>query len=322
MKFKIYYLVALLLFCSLQVYATLEWKAKWISYPQLKPDAYAVLNFRNSFSLAEVPGKLPLSISADIRYKLYVNGTYVGQGPANNDQRHYIYDEQDIAKYLRVGENVVAVTVFSLSDMNPLRYESTGAKLIVHTDDPLGEVLNTGSGDWKVNLNQAYSPTHREKDFRVLGYFAMGGGEKIVASQYPWGWKSPDYSDAGWKKAEATEQAEGYGNKYTYGGADLSLQPRTIPAMDESSIERPVLRSTADKLSRQSVAAWSKNKPVIIPANTKTTLLLDQTYLTKGHPFFTFSGGRNAEVRVSYAETLFIDFESKLQGHRDSIEGK
>ncbi|AHM60751.1 alpha-L-rhamnosidase [Flammeovirgaceae bacterium 311] len=322
MNLKFYTLIVLLT-CSLQLQAMVDWQAQWISFPNLNPDSYAVLHFRNSFELSEIPARLPLLISADIRYKLYINGKYLGQGPANNDQRHYVYDEHDIATSLRKGKNTIAVTVFSLAEMTPLRYETSGAKLIVQaSNDALSKVLNTGSGNWRVKLNEAYSPTRRGREFEVISYFAMGGGEKIKADQYPWGWKEQGFDDAGWPVAMAIAKGANYGHKYEYGAADLSLQARSIPFMDESFEQRPVMRNTPGPLTKGFVTAWQKNKPLTIPANTEATLLLDQTYLTKGHPYYTFSGGRNAVVKVGYAETLFVDVEEHQQGHRDVVDGK
>ena len=73
--------------------------------------------FRKSFELAEVPAQAPLTIFADTRYSLTVNGVRLGHGPA----RFYVcrpeYDVYDIAPFLNEGENVVAVMVNSYGIM-------------------------------------------------------------------------------------------------------------------------------------------------------------------------------------------------------------
>ena len=53
--------------------------------------------FRRAFSLDRLPGEAVLSISADDYYKLYVNGTFVTQGPAPGYPFHYYYNDIDIA---------------------------------------------------------------------------------------------------------------------------------------------------------------------------------------------------------------------------------
>ena len=314
---KLFILPAIAILFSFQAKATDEWTAAWVSHPDKEP--YSILHFRNSFQLKEVPASLLLNISADIRYILYVNGKYAGQGPANNDLKHYSYDQQDISGKLIAGENTIAVTVFSFGELNPLRYESTGAKLIVQANEA-GEKINTGSGNWKVSRNEAYSPTIRGEDFEIISYYAMGGGEKINAALYPWNWKKNDFKDTGWPVAVKVSEGKSYGTHEGYGEANLSLQAANIPSMDESPEEKPVMRSVKGKSEKKFRKMWQENQPIVVPENTEVTFLLDQTYLTKGFTFFTFSGGKNAQVEVSYAETLFT--EGKTQGHRDSIDGK
>lgn len=321
MKNTLIALVFLLVLFSIQGFANENWKAKWVSFPNLEDNSYSVLHFRNSFPLTNVPENFDLKISADIRYKMYVNGKYVGQGPANNDLKHYLYDELDISDYLKNGENIIAITVFSLGKYNPLRYESSGAKLIVQgSGKEADRLINTGTANWKVHKNIAYTPTVRGEDFDIISYYAMGGGEKVDASCYPWGFENPGFDDKGWEKALDILEGQKYGDHLAYGGADLSLQPRSIPSMDESPETRLVLRDVKGMAVKTIEENWRKEQPLAIPANTEVTFLLDQSYLTKGHPFFTFSGGKQAVVEVSYAETLFIS--GKTQGHRDEIEGK
>jgi hypothetical protein len=53
-----------------------------------------------------------LDITADDYYKLYVNGIFVGQGPAQGPYDHYPYNQYDVAAYLTEGLNVMAVHVY------------------------------------------------------------------------------------------------------------------------------------------------------------------------------------------------------------------
>ena len=62
-----------------------RWKARWISYPGEAPNVYGVYHFRKSFDLEVVPSRFIVHVSADNRYKLYVNGKLVSLGPARGD---------------------------------------------------------------------------------------------------------------------------------------------------------------------------------------------------------------------------------------------
>ena len=61
-----------------------RWKARWISYPGEAPNVYGVYHFRKSFDLEVVPSRFIVHVSADNRYKLYVNGKLVSLGPSGN----------------------------------------------------------------------------------------------------------------------------------------------------------------------------------------------------------------------------------------------
>ena len=64
---------------------------------------------------------------------------------------------------------------------------------------------------------------------------------------------------------------------------------------------------------------------IIVPKNSRTTILLDQKELVTGYPYVCLSGGRGATVTVGYAETLF-DKQPNGQllplGNRDKVDGK
>src|SRR5438552_7700742 len=99
-----------------------KWPAEWIweqiplgshRGPQVKN---LFTYFRRTFDLSEGVDKALVQISADSRYKLYVNGHYVGRGPARCDPIWQYYDEYDVAHILRPGKNVVAALVHYYGD--------------------------------------------------------------------------------------------------------------------------------------------------------------------------------------------------------------
>lgn len=77
----------------------------------LTPDAHQNRHilFRRRFTLPEPPRRARLYITADDYYKLYLNGTFVAQGPAPSYPFRCGYNEIDVTPYLRPGENVLAV---------------------------------------------------------------------------------------------------------------------------------------------------------------------------------------------------------------------
>jgi len=65
--------------------------------------------FRRHFLLKRSFQKAVLYVSADDYYKLYINGRFVGQGPAPSYHFRYNYNEIDVTPYLKEGENVIAL---------------------------------------------------------------------------------------------------------------------------------------------------------------------------------------------------------------------
>ncbi|WP_431213446.1 hypothetical protein ACQ86N_00470 [Puia sp. P3] len=74
-----------------------EWHANWIAMPGEDGRDYGVYYFRKSIELGAKPDHFIVHVSADNRYKLFVNGTLVSLGPARNDTYHWNYETVDLA---------------------------------------------------------------------------------------------------------------------------------------------------------------------------------------------------------------------------------
>jgi hypothetical protein len=68
--------------------------------------------FRKSFPIEGTADSAVLDITASDRYVLYVNGQYIGRGPARSDPRFKSYDTYQIGEKLKQGKNAVAVLVY------------------------------------------------------------------------------------------------------------------------------------------------------------------------------------------------------------------
>jgi alpha-L-rhamnosidase len=86
---------------------TKRWDAYWISVPNSSIKEFGVYHFRKRFSLNDKPASFIVHVSADNRYKLYVNGKMASLGPARGDLFHWNYETVDIAKYLRTGISAI-----------------------------------------------------------------------------------------------------------------------------------------------------------------------------------------------------------------------
>jgi alpha-L-rhamnosidase len=68
------------------------WSAQWITCPDVAPRDYGVYHFRKTFKLENLPAKLVVHVSADNRYRLFVNGKAVCSGPARGDLYNWYFE--------------------------------------------------------------------------------------------------------------------------------------------------------------------------------------------------------------------------------------
>lgn len=108
------------------------------------------VHFRKHLQLEQVPKTLPIQITADTRYKLYVNKSLVAFGPVKGDANLWFYDEVDIASFLKPGVNVVSVIVLRFFYASPYassfpRLPSGGLRIsTTGHESTLGKSLHSG----------------------------------------------------------------------------------------------------------------------------------------------------------------------------------
>ncbi len=73
---------------------------------------------RRTVHLQGDPPSARLHITAADRYLLYVNGEYLGRGPARGDPRWKSYDSYGVASNLQGGDNVIAVLAYHYGCQN------------------------------------------------------------------------------------------------------------------------------------------------------------------------------------------------------------
>src|ERR1044072_804344 len=95
------------------------WNASWIAAPGDDGREYGVYYFRKQIELAARPAGLIIHVSADNRYKLFVNDSLVSLGPARGDLYNWNYETVDLAPYLVAGKNIVSAVVWNEADFRP-----------------------------------------------------------------------------------------------------------------------------------------------------------------------------------------------------------
>lgn len=321
MKYRSLFLFVCLLAASAQAQLPVSpallkgsWPASWVTCPDAAQREYGIYHFRKSFSLGQQPGSFVVHVSADNRYRLFVNGQAVCSGPARGDLYNWYFETVDIAPYLHAGTNVIAAQVWNMGVFAPVAQISNQTAFVLQGDGAAEKIVNTGEG-WKAFQNTAYKAVSTDNSARMHSYMVVGPGDQVDAALYPWGWELPDYDDGQWRAAKRMMNpvTAGYGSDNLW-----TLQPRNIPLMFER-LQRigSIRRAKGIVLPQQLLAG---NHPVEIPAGTTVSLLLDQGYNTVAYPELVTSKGKGASVKLTYAEALLNKDGSK--GNRNEIEGK
>ncbi len=291
-----------------------SWKSSWITHPDITGEEYGVYLFQKAFNLKSVQGKFIIHISADNRYKLYVNGHYICNGPARGDLQKWRFETVDISQHLTDGKNLIGVTVWNFAEFRPIAQISKYTGLIIQGDsDDEKEIITNAS--WKVFKLDSYKPN----PFKTKYYYAVGASEKFDARLFPWNWQTSEMTGEGWKFAKELASGTPVNGAKVYGAVpNYLLLPREIPLLEESKqFFAKVRRTTVNSVDDEFI---SGEKKLVIPPDTRIKFLLDQSQLTTAYPVLEVSKGKNAEIKLIYAESLINQDGSK--GNRNEIEGK
>jgi alpha-L-rhamnosidase len=293
---------------------TNHWQAQWITHPTESALEYGVFHFRKSFELATVPSEFIIHVSADNRYRLFVNGKAVCFGPARGDLAHWYYESIDIARFLKPDKNILAAVVWNFGEDKPWAQFSLKTALIVQGNSATEEVANTDSS-WRVIKDKAYMPASADAKETLGTFIVVGPCDRLDAAKYPWNWETEAYNDQNWSKVKTIDVGHPRGL-----GTDINwvLTPRRIPKMEQKEQRFATIRRTSTSEVPegflQGKAVWS------IPANKKLTILFDQGNLTTGYPELLVSKGKGSRIKITYSESLFDATGNK--GNRNEIEGK
>ncbi len=291
-----------------------RWNAYWIAVPNEPSNGYGVYHFKKEFDLATKPSSFVVHVSGDNRYILMVNRSIVSIGPARGDIFHWNFETVDIASHLEEGKNIIIAIVWNDGEFKPEAQISYRTAFILQGNTPAEEIINTDKS-WKGRRDKSHQSLNPEL---IYSYYVAGPGELVDMHQHN------NLNDSTWLPSQQLFNGVPKGVfDYTTG---WMLIPRSIP-QSELIVQR---LNRVRKTDIQLPSSFPQTKTAVtIPAHTKTTIVLDQTFLTNAYPTIIFSKGNNAIISLKYAEALYInegdkkDWRAQHQkGNRNEIEGK
>lgn len=297
------------------------WKASWITAAGASARDSVIFHARKRFVLPGRPDRFIVHVSADNRFVLHVNGKQIGRGPARGDLEHWRYDSFDLAPALQAGNNVIAATVWNFGANAAYAQISRRTGFIVQGQDEKSSICNTDK-TWEAKVEAGHTVNLqgllplRTRHF----FYAASPPERRDANVWDWTWDQPGKASL-WPAAVPLERGTPRGIR---DGSPHELSPpgwllvrNELPTMEAAPVSMgKAVRSTGAKVPD----AFPQSGSLGVPAKSSVRVLLDRKDITNAYPNITVSGGKNAVVRMTYAESLFD--KAGRKGNRNEIEGK
>ena len=163
-------LAMILFFQSWSISANATGIPYWITATENQSATNTWLCFRKKVILPELPNRAPARIAADSKYWLWINGELaifeggVKRGPNPTDT---YYDEVDISRYLKKGENTIAIQVWYFGkegfSYNPSGKAGLFFDCIINDSIPV-----YSDSSWEARIHPAYfTPGQPYPNFRL-----------------------------------------------------------------------------------------------------------------------------------------------------------
>ncbi len=259
-------------------------------------------------------------ISADSKYKLWINGIPAARGPQRYDPKHHRYDTVDLSALVQKGKNRIAVEVIYWGHGGPVFQMSVQPAFLFECGNLISDKT------WKTLVSPAIDTAGMSGFRPYLGYLAGNWLEKVDARLLPVGWNQPEFDDSAWKPARQLGRAELWGEGDTR--MPWKLLPRDIRPMEErpavvcNTIQTGIVKE--DKAFPPFVfdvepAPEKPSLPFTITADGKVHyLVFSASQLITGYPMLDLEGEEGSVVEIMYSEAPSIE---RKKDRRDVLEG-
>jgi alpha-L-rhamnosidase len=206
--------------CSLAQNYPGTWKGRWIWISGEPYGRTFFLMARRQFDLDAKPSTAKFVITAADRYMLYVNGNYMGRGPARSDAFRKSFDTYEFVQTLHAGKNAIAILTYHYGEANNYSNDERAGlfcQLDITASDGSPKVVGTDE-NWRVRRARGWAQNVE------TGY---GYREVYDAIADPLNWAQPDFDDSRWDQAYVIPAVE---TPWSY------LEPRQTPMLEEEEV--------------------------------------------------------------------------------------
>lgn len=272
------------------------WQAKWI-WMEIKDgkDASKAGMFRKEITLEELPAKASAWMTADSKYRLYINGRLVSRGPVDMgydytdatlkrdsnevSTKRWFYDFRDLTPFLRKGRNVITAEVFG-------KWTGPSSRVGGRWHTPLSRgkpgflfearILSTDGKEMTVKSDTTWKALRADQYPDSTTY---------DIPKEPKGWRLTGFDDSSWPAAmEVPNIWE-------------PMIPSEIPPLMEAFY--PVLRINGLPANR------------MITADSRFAVVFDR--VLSAYPYLRVKGGKGAQIEIRAHGALLVTLDGGEQ---------
>lgn len=275
----------------------------WITDSRAQPKADGLFRFKRSFS-ADRDSRLTVRVSADTRYKLFINGKQVLSGPCKGNRFVTYYETADLSEYLTDGENELTALVMHLNERMAFVYRTEKTAFMLD-----GELIRGDGSTESLSTDERWlSSPDSSLECTVPPYWCFTDfSERIDFSR----------SDLDFQPSERVCDACFTQNCRFGESTPWKLKERTLPPL--TNTERRyvrVMRSSCD------AEALLSGDGVTFAPNSTHYVEVDAGVHYTGTPHIGLCGGRGAKISLTYAESyVFKDGWRITKKQRDDTDG-
>lgn len=286
-----------------------SWQGAWIWHAHAPARNVWVL-FRCDFFLEEATDAR-LLISADTRYRAWVNGRSLGDGPPQSQPYHQYFDERALGPAARAGRNCIAVVVHHQGVQ-----DNTRGGLLAEILDGTGRCVCATGRDWRTMVGTAWrSDTYVYRPNRI-GPFQ----EHVDLRAMPDRWQQAGAEDGSWEPPEVIASRSGARPPTVMPWCRLI--PRGIPHLSERAAYAEtltVVEECLDLAARRdtgdiSMSLSQAGRPVDWATATDTEALLGASGVTR---LACSDRHRDGITDGRYDPCITLDFGRVLTGYAE-----
>lgn len=284
------------------------------------------VRFRCEFPAGD--GPLVVDVSGDERFVLFLDGREIARGPHKGAVNRWYYETYSV-KGLESGSHVAEAVVYRMGDAAPNAVLSWGrGGFLLKASGAYDESLTTGRARWRASRVRGMSMG----GFGDGGWFAVAGESVSTGA----GLLDPGAADGRWREVKTVrERIENNDGGVSKPG--WALFPTERP--DQMMVERrvgafkagqPLYKAGTNVCYRSSDASFAPvaemnallkdGRRMVVAPGSKMRFIWDLGDYYCGYPRLETSGGAGAEMRWSWAESLYD--ADDMRADRGAFDGK